>query len=151
MLLVGTIVNKTIYIKDQDVALWDRARELSEEKLSAVIMDGLKRFVADKEAVPKGFERIVIRFADAPDHYIPKAKALYGRWIIAPEEPLRARNESENHWDSYAVAVSAKGAAVVFRWSENDAQRWDERLHVFSSMEKAAAHQSCRVRSANCD
>lgn len=45
----GGGVNKTIYIKPEDANLWDRARELSHGKLSAVLMEALREYVLKKE------------------------------------------------------------------------------------------------------
>lgn len=42
-------MNKTIYIKDEDGPIWDRARELTHGKLSALIMGDLKAFVLEAE------------------------------------------------------------------------------------------------------
>ena len=80
-------MTKTIYVKDEDVALWDRAREIAGEKLSPVIIEGLKRFVAEKDAEAKGFARIEVHYSDSDAHNIPRAKAFYGRWIFPPTNP----------------------------------------------------------------
>ena len=84
-------MNKTIYIRDEDVQTWDRARELAGDKLAPVIVDGLKRFIKEKEAeaiVEKGFERIEVEFSDATAHHIPRKKAFYGRWVFPYSKPL---------------------------------------------------------------
>lgn len=106
-------VNKTIYLRDEDAPLWEAARELSGDKLSPVIVEYLRKFVAEKEAEAKGNERIVIEFTDSKDFDKPKAKGFYGRWIFPLTSPFKIKN-SINQELSYAIAESAKGKVVVY-------------------------------------
>jgi hypothetical protein len=80
-------MNKTLYLKDEEVTVWDRARELADDKLSPVIVAALRKFVAEQEAQIKLMERIVIRYNDKATDDRPTAKAFYGRWLIRPEDP----------------------------------------------------------------
>lgn len=43
-------MNKTIYIKDDQEQIWTRARDLSENRISKVIIEALKEFIAKREA-----------------------------------------------------------------------------------------------------
>lgn len=131
-------MNKTIYIRDEDAPVWDRAREHAGDKLSPVIMDSLKRFVAERDAAPKGFERIEVRYLDAEEHDIPKAKAFYGRWIYPPEEPVTTSDDFRPDYHCYAVAITAKGKVVIYDWMENNEGRWGQYFEVFESLEDAA-------------
>ena len=140
-------MNKTLYLRDEDGPIWDRARELSNDKLSPVVVAALKNFVAEKEAEAKGFQRIVLRFNDADEHDLPKGKAFYGRWIIPPEENCGYR-ESDDFRDTdrrcFAVAVTARNNIVIYHWridAESGAD-YAHRLSVYSTFEEAAADQS---------
>jgi hypothetical protein len=133
-------MNKTIYIRDEDAGIWNRARELSNDKLSPVIVAALKRFVAEREAKAKGFERIQVSYNDSDEHGIPKAKAFYGRWIFPPNEPLRLSEEFGDACNAYSVAVTAKGGAVVLYWGEDAEGRGDQTFRVYPSLENAATH-----------
>ena len=87
------IVNKTIYIRDEDVAIWDKAKELAGDKLAPVIVDGLRKFIVAKEAEAmeaQGFQRIEVSFPDAEANGFLKRKAFVGKWIFTPDEPCRA-------------------------------------------------------------
>ena len=134
-------MNKTLYIRDEDAPLWDRARELSRDKLSPVLVDALRRFVDEKEARAKGFDRIVVNYDDSADHDLPRAKAFYGRWIINRDEPLRVGRRFEGHKyvEVSAVAETAKGSVVVYTYNENEHGSWAHRFLIFSSFEDAAA------------
>jgi hypothetical protein len=49
-----------------DEPIWDPARELADDKkLSPVIVDALKKFIAAKEAETREFYRIEVRFDDS--------------------------------------------------------------------------------------
>lgn len=139
-------MNKTIYLRDEEESIWDRARELAGEKISPVIVGGLKRFIAEKEAEVKNFERIELRFDDADDHNIPKAKAFYGRWILPPAKPFTITDEQEERADEYAVAITMKGGAVVYSWIESPESTWCYRFRTYSSLQTAA--EDWQVNSA---
>lgn len=142
------VVNKTIYIRDEDVPVWDRAKELAGEKLAPIIVEGLKKFVIEKkleQTVAKGFERIVLSFQDADDNLIPKKKAFSGKWIIPPVKPLRVTSEDGNEADFfYCVATTPKDAAVFYYWSEDGEHFYGKHFAVFSSLRAAAADSNLR-------
>ncbi|THV32119.1 EXLDI protein [Glycomyces paridis] len=53
--------NKTIYVADKDLALYDRAQELSGGSLSRAISLALTRYVDAEEGRLEGFEEITVR------------------------------------------------------------------------------------------
>ncbi|WP_321472157.1 hypothetical protein [uncultured Paludibaculum sp.] len=132
-------MNKTIYLRDEEGPIWDRARELAGDKLSPVVVNALKRFINESEAKAKGFERIEVSFNDYDDHRIPKIKAFYGRWVFPPNKAIELTNEEGTTSSRYAVAITAKGAAVVYSWKEDEESTWGNSLRVFNSLEHAAA------------
>lgn len=48
--------NKTIYVKDEDVQLFEEAEKLGGDSLSSVIAEALRRFVATKKAEQQGMK-----------------------------------------------------------------------------------------------
>jgi hypothetical protein len=135
-------VNKTLYLKDEDAPIWDKAREFAGDKLSAHVVVYLKKFVTHKEATAQGFKRIVLTYREQGK--LPRAKAFYGRWLIAPEDywdAAAADPDPEHGPDYYSVAITAKNSIVVFNFKGNvqEAHRpyeWGN-LFVFGSLEKA--------------
>src|ERR1035438_325399 len=110
-------MNKTLYFKDEDGSVWEKARELAGEKLSPIIMEFLKRYVRTKEGAAKGLQRIVLRYIDGVG--IPYASAFVGRWLIPPEAPWKnARPNQKYGFDFYAVAVTAKNRIAVFAFDD---------------------------------
>jgi hypothetical protein len=135
-------MNKTLYIRDEDIQIWDRARELAGDKLSPIIVAGLKKFIADKEmedAESKGFGRIEIPFNDAGAHNIPKLKAFNGKWIYPPDEPIELTSGDGYKSFHYAIAQTAKRNFVFLRWEEESEWKGNYRFQVLPSLEAAAA------------
>ncbi len=132
-------MNKTLYVKDEDGPIWDKARELTGDKLSTFIMDKLRTFVSERAGQEQGYERLVVKYLERG---IPKAKAFTGRWIIPPGLPLTLRpDELDAEDQSYIVAETAKGNYAVLRyWRPPDPDENEEyfrygTFHVFERVE----------------
>lgn len=108
-------MNKTIYVRDEDLPIWERAKELAGDKLAPVIMDGLRKFVSAKELERSGFERIEVQFRDSKANNLPTAKAFVGRWIFSREQPL-CFGEHLDFCQYYAIAQTAKNRFAVLSW-----------------------------------
>ncbi len=112
-------MNKTVYLRDDEVPIWERARELADDKLSPIIVSALKSFILQKEAEAKDFQRIVFKYLDADAKDFPKAKGFYGKWIFSPNSRLHQDQSSIlpisklRAMGGYAVALTAKGGVVV--------------------------------------
>jgi hypothetical protein len=135
-------INKTLYIKDEDAAVWDEAKNLIREPLSHFLSNHLRSVIASRKAERGGFGRIVLNFNENGSK--AKSQAFFGRWILppnaawtpGPSQPL----------EQYAVAITAKGNIVFFNFGtsklpENDAFFTWGMLHVFESWDRAAAAQ----------
>ena len=53
--------NKTIYVSDDDLPLFQRAQEIAGGKLSTAISAALRRYVEVEEGRQQGFEEVVVR------------------------------------------------------------------------------------------
>jgi hypothetical protein len=140
-------VNKTIYIRDEDVPVWERAKGLAGDKLAPVVVDGLRKYVAQKEsedAESRGFERIVLSFQDADDYMVPKKKAFMGKWLIPADAPFRVFDDDGREFEEYAVAVTPRNAAVFYYWTEEGQYFHGRHFKVFPSLKDAAADQRLR-------
>lgn len=135
-------MNKTIYVRDEDGWVWDKARELAGDKLSPVIVEALKSYIHEKEteaAKAKGFERIVLKYEDSEANYIPRAKAFHGRWIIPIEYPLKEAGIRERG-RRFAVAITPKNSVVIYSWHcyGDQYEKNEYWLRVYTSFEEAA-------------
>jgi EXLDI family protein len=52
--------NKTIYVSDNDLTVFERAQALSGETLSAVIVRALRRYIELEEAKQRGFDEFTV-------------------------------------------------------------------------------------------
>lgn len=113
----GSPMNKTLYVKDEYGPIWDRARELTGDKLSQFILDKLRAFVSEREGQEQGYERILLRFYE---DNLPTAKAFIGRWIIPPGRPVifvwKDDDSGERIDPHYLVAKTAKGSFAVLEY-----------------------------------
>lgn len=137
-------MNKTLYIREEDAGVWERARDLAGDKLSPIIVSSLRQFIASKEAEAKSFERIEVEYSDEELNGLSRRKAFYGRWIFPPEKPEYVANELGDEVKNWTVALTAKGAIVILCWREgtnkfgDNWQSW-KRFRVYESFEDAAA------------
>jgi len=74
--------NKTIYVSDDDLPLFERAQELSGANLSSAIVRALRRFIDLEEARQHGLDEITVLVGTAGAH---KQKRFMGtrlaRWL----------------------------------------------------------------------
>ena len=118
---------RTIYVSKEDQELWDKAKELSGDSISAVVVEALRQYVTRKERLmdPDGFKRIVVQHHDSEGRLIPKA--FSGKLLIGEMQP-------EKGWGSWSVAIT-KAERVVF-WSESTDGLHDS-FKVFDYIEEA--------------
>ncbi len=136
-------MNRTIYVRDEDVPVWERARELAGDKLAPVIVDGLKRFIVEKErevSEAKGFERIEVSFHDSDFNGLMKKRAFNGKWVFPLKSPLKS--DEVDFTQYYALAITAKGAVVIISWTADHDGESFKRFRVYDSFDAAAAERS---------
>jgi EXLDI family protein len=69
--------NKTIYIADADMPIFERAQQLAGGNLSATIVQALRRFIETAEAKENDFEEIAVRVGSVA----PVRKRFIGRLL----------------------------------------------------------------------
>lgn len=137
-------MNKTVYVRDEEVPVWERAKELAGDKLSRIIASALKRFVAEKEAQTMGFERIEYEFADADSNGRPRKVAFYGRWIFPPDKPAEEPSPNFDPSGCGVLATTAKGAVVACTWIPSLDSESYQRFRVYPSFEAGAKDSESR-------
>jgi EXLDI family protein len=75
------VPNKTIYVSDGDLPLYDRAQELGGGNLSAAIVSALRRYVDVEEGLREGFDEIVVRVGPKPGRKVRFTGVLLGEWL----------------------------------------------------------------------
>ena len=71
--------NKTIYVSDDDLPLFERAQELSGANLSSAIVRALRRFIEIEEANQRGLDEITVIVGGSGTH---QRKRLAGQRLV---------------------------------------------------------------------
>lgn len=116
------VPNKTIYVSDADLPIFDRAQELAGGNLSAVIAQALRRYVDEAAA---GDGEVIVTLDEAG---ITTKKRFRGRLITqqkaAGKDPHRQHRAAVTR-----VYRTEKGRFVVLEWSKvnwSDPQWWNK-------------------------
>lgn len=78
--------NKTIYVADTDLPLFQRAQELVGGNLSGAVTTALRRFIELEEGRLEGFEEIVLRVGHNGARQVRFAGVLLGEWSDMDDE-----------------------------------------------------------------
>ncbi|MFG1604543.1 EXLDI protein [Actinoplanes sp. NPDC049265] len=111
--------NKTIYVSDDDLPLYQRAQELAGGTLSAAISAALRRFVEVEEGRQQGFEEVVVRVGPGLGR-----KQRFSGMLLAEMEQTGERDEK------YRVYHTRSGKFVVHH------ERSEARVNVGPNAEK---------------
>ena len=75
------VPNKTIYVSEGDLPLYQRAQELAGDNLSAAISAALRRYVDVEEGRQEGFDEITVRVGPGPGRKVRFTGVLLGEWV----------------------------------------------------------------------
>lgn len=114
-------MQKTIYIRDEDIPLFERAQEITKESLSWVLSEALRDYVRKIETEQQGFTTITIKIGK---DLTPSGSGTYrkirfiGRLVAERKTTLqdRIRYVGGDDWELYRTL---KGGWVVIR------ERWE--------------------------
>jgi EXLDI family protein len=98
------VPNKTIYVAEADLPLFQRAQELTGDNLSATIVRALRRLVEIEEGRAEGFEEITVRVGTGAGRRQRFVGVLLADW-------RRSTGERE---DTYRVYRSRSGKYVLY-------------------------------------
>jgi EXLDI family protein len=97
------VPNKTIYVSDGDLPLFQRAQELAGDNLSAAISAALRRFVDVEEGRREGFDEIIVRVGPDKGRKVRFVGILLGEWV----------NSSFNRVETFRVYRGRTGKFVL--------------------------------------
>jgi EXLDI family protein len=75
------VPNKTIYVSDGDLPIYQRAQELAGDNLSAAISAALRRYVDVEEGRREGFDEIIVRVGPGKGRKVRFVGVLLGEWL----------------------------------------------------------------------
>ena len=124
--------NKTVYVREEDVPVWDNAAALAGEgNLSSYVTESLRQRMAEPSE-PEEFERIEVGFLTFTDYGdLHKRKAFQGRWLIHIEEP------TDQEW---GIALTKRGNFVFYSYPE-DIWAVEDNLEAFRDRVDPAAYE----------
>lgn len=109
--------NKTIYVADIDLPVFDRAQELAGENLSATITQALRRFIETEEARTQGFGEITLKVGRQMTY---TRKQFLGRELARH----RSLDEQSSRMIIQTVFQTAKGRLVLYTRAMPDWNAW---------------------------
>ena len=114
------VPNKTIYVSDGDLPLYQRAQELAGGNLSAAIAAALRRYVDVEEGRREGFDEITVRVGVGPKgRKVRFTGVLLGEWVNITAESRSTASIAAGR----ASSSSTSSAARTGRWSTRRASR----------------------------
>ncbi len=108
--------NKTIYIADNDLPIFEKAQALAGSSLSAVISQALHNFVQSQESGKHEFQQITVKVGQDGNL---RGQRFLGRLITR----YRARDRKNHRQRIWQVFQTAKGRFAVYI---RDEPYWDE-------------------------
>jgi hypothetical protein len=123
--------NKTLYIRDVDVPIWERAEKAAErarQPISQLVTGLLRHHVEQLETAN---DEITVDMRDEDGH--EWTEAFRGRWLIEPDDD--GNRFGSDAGTCYGIALTAMGKIAVYRYHVND--RWLPALEVFNNLDEA--------------
>jgi hypothetical protein len=108
----------TLYVKDADLPLVEKAKEKLGDSLSATFIDCIRQRLQEQEQDLSSMDRITIE-TRSKNGAPTIRKSFEGRWLVCPEsDDLTAEPDNSGvGWDYnivYGLARTRKGALVVY-------------------------------------
>ena len=121
--------NRTIYVADTDLPIFEKAQKLVGDNLSAAITQALHAFVEKEEAKGSGFEEIIVKVGKGRPYL---TKQFRGHLLAS----RRIRTQNGARLLTLVVYQTAKGRFAVYtknsanwsdwsKWSKKSANAWD--------------------------
>ena len=117
---VPLMPNRTIYIADADVPLFEKAQKLAGDNLSAAIAYALRAFVEREEALQSGYEDITVKVGKGHPYI---QQQFRGRLIA--KRHIRMANEARML--TMNVYQTAKGRFAVYTRNQPNWSGWSHR------------------------
>lgn len=116
--------NKTIYVRDEDLPIFEQAEELGGDSLSAVIAEAVKRFVSAEKAKAAGFEQFTLEVGQVNSRGADDVRKIrfVGRKLAGQTAYTGQTSSQDDRGTDYRVYQTKAGKIIVHwrHWS-----RWD--------------------------
>ena len=125
--------NKTIYVSDADLPVFQRAQELSGGNLSAAISTALRRLVEVEEGRLAGFDEITVRVGVAPGKLQRFQGVLLADWNRSTKDTVEHYRVYRTRTGKFAVHVARPKGAVWSAGKDGELTGW--RKHFSSDQQ----------------
>jgi EXLDI family protein len=99
------VPNKTIYVSDGDLPLYQRAQELAGDNLSAAISAALRRYVDVEEGRREGFDEIIVRVGPGRGRKVRFTAILLGEWLQTTHSRVETTRVYRSRTGKFVVHV----------------------------------------------
>lgn len=111
------MAQKTIYVADKDLALYERAEELGGESLSSVIVKALRGYVAAKEAEAEGYQEHILEVGFWGTHEDTRQIKVIGR-LLAERSLKHGQAQSADDRGTDIHLYQTRAGKIVVWWNQ---------------------------------
>jgi EXLDI family protein len=97
------VPNKTIYVSEGDLSIYQRAQDLAGGNLSAAIAAALRRYIDVEEGRQEGYDEVIVRVGLKPGRKVRFTGVLLGEWV----------DSTNSRIDTYRVYRGRRGRFVL--------------------------------------
>ena len=111
----ANVPNKTIYVSDGDLPLYQRAQELAGDNLSGAIAAALRRFVELEEGLREGFDEITVRVGVGakPGRKVRFTGVFLGEWVSTSPSRFETFRVYRGRTGKYVIHVERSEAFTI--------------------------------------
>ena len=135
------VPNKTIYVSQGDLPLFQRAQELAGDNLSAAISVALKRFVDIEEGKREGYDEVKVRVGTGKGKRVRFTAVLLGEWTNTNNSGLERFRVWRGRTGKYVVHVE-RSADFTMVDQDGKAAGWRGYLGIGNLSYGASAAQA---------
>ena len=121
--------NKTIYVSDGDLSLYQRAQELAGGNLSAAIAAALRRYVDVEDGRREGFDEIIVRVGLGRGRKVRFTGVLLGEWANSSSSRVETFRVYRGRTGKFVLHVE-RGAEFVMVDAEGKPAGWRGHLGI---------------------
>lgn len=129
----GGVPNKTIYVADADLPLFQRAQELTGDNLSSTIVRALRRLVEIEEGRAEGFAEITVRVGTGAGQQQRFVGVLLVKWSRSTSEREETYRVYRSRSGKYVLHLKRSSESVWTAGPDGQATGW--RKHVASDQQ----------------
>jgi hypothetical protein len=147
--------NRTLYVRDEDTAVWDRAEQAAEnarQSVSQLVATALRHYLPTIHTPGDQLSDIRVRTGTGSDHFdatmedYGQVESFTGRWLVPPGDEAASGATRHTTGLYYAVALTRRGQIAVYSYHPQG--RGPAKLEAFPVLEEAGLPGDIEVKAA---